>query len=175
MPWYRELNATFLNLLLRSELKSRQHIKEQTHNFADRDLPSQSYGFSSSHVQMWELYHKESWVLKNWCFQTMVLKNTLVSPLDCNEIQPVNPKGNQSWILIGRTDAEAPILMWRTILLEKTLMLGKIEGSCGWQRLRWLDSIIDPRDMSMSKLQEIMKDGILTHCSPWGCKELDST
>ena len=71
----------------------------------------QSYGFSSSHVWMWELDYKESWVLKNWCFWTVVLK-TLESPLDCKEIQPVHPKGNQSWIFIGRTDAEAetPIL-----------------------------------------------------------------
>ena len=73
---------------------------------------SQSYAFSSSHVWMWELNYKESWVLKNWCFWTMVLKKTLESPLDCKEIQPVHPKGNQSWVFIGRTDAEAetPIL-----------------------------------------------------------------
>ena len=73
---------------------------------------SQSYGFSSSHVWMWELDHKESWVLKNWCFWTVVLKKSLEGPLDCKQIQPVNPKGNQSWLFIGRTDAEAetPIL-----------------------------------------------------------------
>ena len=73
---------------------------------------SQSYGFSNSHVWMWELDYKESWALKNWCFWTGVLEKTLESPLDCKEIQPVHPKGNQSWIFIGRTDAEAetPIL-----------------------------------------------------------------
>ena len=73
---------------------------------------SQSYGFSSSHVQMWELDHKEGWVLRNWCFQTVVLEKTLESPLDCKEIQPVHRKRNQSWIFIGRTDVEAetPIL-----------------------------------------------------------------
>ena len=89
--------------------------------------------FSSSHVWMWELDYKESWVLKNWCFWTVVLKKTPEGPLDCKEIQPVHPKGNQSWIFIGRTDAkpETPIF-WlpdvRTDSLEKTLMLGKIEG-----------------------------------------------
>ena len=90
----------------------RQHIKKQRHYFTDIGLSSQSYGFSSSHVWMWELNHKESWVPKNWCFLTVVLEKTLESPLDCNEIQPVHSEGDQSWIFIGRTDAEAeaPIL-----------------------------------------------------------------
>ena len=120
--------------------------------------PSQSYGFSSSHKWMWELDYKESWVLKNWCFWTVVLEKTLESPLDCKEIKPVNPEGNQSWIFIGRTDAEAeaqaPIL-WppdaRNGSLEKTLMLGKTEGRRrrGWQRMRWLDGITDSMDMSL--------------------------
>ena len=73
-------------------------------------MSSQSYGFSSSHVWMWELYYKESWVPKNWCFWTVVLEKTLESPLDCKEIKPVNPKGRQSWIFTGRTQAEVPIL-----------------------------------------------------------------
>ena len=73
-------------------------------------LSSQSYGFSTSHVWMWELDYKESWAPKNWCFWTVVLEKTLESPLDSKEIQPVNPKGNQPWIFIGRTDAEAPVL-----------------------------------------------------------------
>ena len=87
----------------------RQHIKKQRHN---KGPFSQSYGLSSSHVWMWELDYKESWVPKNWCFWTMVLEKTLKSFLDCKEIQPVHPKGNQSWIFIGRTDAkaEAPVL-----------------------------------------------------------------
>ena len=82
------------------------------HYFANKGLSSQGYGFSNSHVWMWELDHKEGWALKNWCFWTVVLEKILESPLDCKEIQPVNPKGNQSWIFIGRTDAEAeaPIL-----------------------------------------------------------------
>ena len=89
-----------------------QHIKKQRHYFADKGPYSQNYGFFSSHVWMWELDHKESWMPKNWCFLTMVLEKTLESPLDCKEIQPVHPKGNKSWIFIGRTDAEVetPIL-----------------------------------------------------------------
>ena len=84
----------------------REHIKKQRHYFAKECLSSQSYGFSSSHVWMWELAYKDKWALKNWCFWTVVLEKTLESPLDCKEIQPVHPKGDQSWILIGRTDAE---------------------------------------------------------------------
>ena len=92
--------------------KTRQHVKKQRHDFADEGLSSQSYGFSSSDVWMWELDHKENWALKNWCFWIVGLEKTLESPLDCKEIQPVHPKGNQSWIFIGRTDvkAEAPVL-----------------------------------------------------------------
>ena len=90
----------------------RQHIKKQRHYFANKDLLSQGYGFSSGRVWMWELDCEEGWAPKNWCFWTVVLEKTLESPLDCKEIQPVNPKGNQSLIFIGRTDvkAETPIL-----------------------------------------------------------------
>ena len=96
-------------------------------------------GYSSSHVQMWGLEYKESWMLKNWCFWTV---KTLESPLDCKEIQPVHPKGNQSWIFIGRTDAKAetPIfghLMQRTDSFEKTLMLGKTEDGGEGDDIRW--------------------------------------
>ena len=96
----------------KSDDKPRQHIKKQRHHFVDKGLYSQSYGFSSSQVQMWELDHKEGRVPRNWCLWTVVLEKTLESPLDCKEIQLVHPKGNQSWIFIGRTDAEAetPIL-----------------------------------------------------------------
>ena len=92
--------------------KSRQCIKKQRHYFANISLYSQSYVFSSSHVWMWELDHKEGWALKNWCFQTVMLEKTLDNPLDSKEIKAVNPKGNQPWIFTGRTgaEAEAPIL-----------------------------------------------------------------
>ena len=93
--------------------KPRQHVKKQRHDFANIGPSSQSYGFSSSHVRMWEFDYKESWVPKNWCFWTVVLDKTLESPLDCKEIQPVNPKGDQSWVFIGRTDAEAEaLILW---------------------------------------------------------------
>ena len=90
----------------------RQHIKKQRHRIANKGPSSQGYGFPSGHVWMWELDYKESWALKNWCFWTVVLEKTLESPLDCKEIQLVHPKGDQSWVFIGRTDVEAetPIL-----------------------------------------------------------------
>ena len=111
----------------------RQHIKKQRHYFTNKDLSSQNYSFSTRHVWMWQLDYKESWALKNWCFWTVVLEKTLESPLDSKEIQPVHPKGNESWIVIGRTDVEAgtPIL-WRpdakSWLIWKDSDAGKIEG-----------------------------------------------
>ena len=155
------------------------------HLFANKGPYSQSYGFSSSHVWIWEVDHKVGWALKNWCFQIMVLEKTFESPLDCKDIKPVNSKGNQPWIFFGRTDTEDPILwlpsLWqRADSLENTLMLGKTEGKRrrGWQRMRWLDSITDSIDMNLSKLQEIVCSnsfGSLMCCSPWGHKELDTT
>ena len=88
-------------------LKLWQHIKNQRHYFANKSTSSQGYGFSSSHVWMWQLDWKESWVPKNLCFSTVVFKKTLESPSDCKEVQPVHPKGDQSWVFIGKTDAEA--------------------------------------------------------------------
>ena len=92
--------------------KPRYHTIKQRPYFTDKGLSRQRYNFSSSHIWMWELDHKESWALKNWCFWAVVLEKTLESPLDCKEILPVHPKGDQSWMFIGRTDAEAetPIL-----------------------------------------------------------------
>ena len=130
--------------------KPRWHIKTQRYHFANKGLCSPSYGFSSGHVWMWQLDHKEGWVLNNSWLWTVVLERTLESPLDIKEIKPVNPKGNQPWIFIGRTDAEveAPVfghLMWKGNSLEKTLMLGKTEGKTrrGQNRMRWLDGITD--------------------------------
>ena len=151
-------------LLGRKTLTNLDSILKSRDNFANTCVYSQSYGFSSSHVWMWELDYKESWGLMNWCFWTVVLEKTLESRLDSKEIQPVHPKGNQSWIFIGRTDAGAQTqysgyLMQRTDSFKKTLMLGKIEvrRRRGRQRMKWLDGIIDSTDMSLSKLYMSLK------------------
>ena len=136
----------------------RQHIKKQRHYFANEGPSSQSYGFSSSHVWMWELDYKESWVPKNLCFWTVVLEENLESPLDCKEIQPVHPNGNQSWIFIGRTDGEAEIpilwpsdvkswLIWKDPDAGKGWRWekGKTEGEMvGWHRLNGNESEYTP-------------------------------
>ena len=150
----------------------RQHIKKQRHYFANKGPSSQSYGFSSSHIWMWELDEKESWEPKNWCFWTVVLEKTLESPLDCKEIQPVQPKGNQSWVFIRRTDfeAETPIL-WPPD--DKNWLIGKdpdAEGRRrrGRQRMKWLDDSTDWMEMNLSKLRESLMDREMWHAAVHG-------
>ena len=136
---------------LESILKSR--------DIANNGPSSQSYGFSNSHVWMWELDYKVSWALKNWCFWTVVSDKILENPLDCKEIQPVHPKGDQYWIFIGRpdTEAETPIF-WppnaKNWLIGKDPNAGKDwrQEEKGWQRMRWLDGITNSMVMSLSKL-----------------------
>ena len=113
--------------------QSRLHIKKQRHYFVNKGPSSQGYGFSSSHVWMWELDYKESWAQKSWCFWAVVLEKTLESPLDCKEIQPVHPKGDQSWVFIGMTDVEAetPIL-WS----PDAKRLIRLKRPWCWERLR---------------------------------------
>ena len=164
-------------------LKSRDNtLPTKVHN-------SQSYGFSSSHIPMGELDHKEGWVPKNWCFWTVVLVKNVASPLDCKEIKAVNPKGNQPWTLVGRTDteAEAPIL-WppdeKSRLIAKDSDAGKDWGQkekratedemVGWHH--WFQLVMPSNSVSLSKLREIVKNREdWCCCSPWGCEESDTT
>ena len=112
----------------------RQHIQKQRRYFANKGPSSQGYGFSSGHVWMWELDSKESWVPKIWCFWTVVWEKTLQSPLDCKETQPVHSKGHQSWIFIGRTDAEAETLILRPPDVKNWLIWKHPDAGKDW---RW--------------------------------------
>ena len=127
--------------------------------------------FSSSHVWMWELDHKEDWAVKNWCFWTVVLEKTLESPLISKEIKPVHPKGNPSWTFIGRTDAEAETpLDAKSQLIRKDPDTGQDwrQEKRGWQSMRSLDGITDLMDMSLRKLQEIAKGREACHAAVHG-------
>ena len=131
-------------LLGRKVMTNLDSIFKNRHYFANEGPSSQGYGFSSCHVWMWELDCKESWALKNWCFQTVVLEKTLESPLDCKDVQPVHPKGDQSWVFSERTDVEAEIpILWppdvKSWLIGKDPDAGKDwrwEKKRGWQRMR---------------------------------------
>ena len=125
----------------------RQHIKKQRHYFTNKGPSSWSYAFSSSHMWLWELDHKEGWVPYNWCFRTVVLEKAIESPLDCKEIKPVNRKGNQLWIFIGRTEAETPILWpadmkswhWKKPWCQERLKVGREGNNRGWDG--WMASL----------------------------------
>ena len=170
-PWKKSYN------------QPRQHTKNQRHYFANKGLSSQSYNFSSSHVWMWELDCKESWAQRNWCFWTVVLEKTLESPLDCKEIKPVNPKINQFWIFIWRTNAEPETsILWppdaKNWLIWKDPDAGK-----DW---RYEEKGVTEDEITGWHHQHNGHEfeqapgagdgqGSLACCSPWGRKELDMT
>ena len=181
--WLQPWNYKMLAPWKESYDQPRQLIKKLRHYFANKGPSSQSYGFSSGHVWLWELDYKESWALKYWCFWTVVLKKTLESPLDCKDIQPVHPEGNQSWIFNGRTDAEAetPIL-WlpdaKTWFILKDPDAGKDwrqeeKGMTEDEMIgchHWLDGHEFEQALGVDDGQRS-----LVCCSPRDCKESDMT
>ena len=160
--------------------KSRQCITKQRHHFADNGPYSQSYDFSSNHVWIWELDHKEGWALKNWCFWTVVLEKILDSPLDSMEIKPINPKEDQPWIFIGRTDAEAPIL-WPSDARSRPIRKHPGSGKDWRPKEKGVaedDMVRYHHQFNRHEFEQTPGDskgqGSLVCCSPWDCNESDT-
>ena len=181
--WLQPWNLKTLAPWKKSYDQPRYHIKKQRYYFANKGRSSQSYGFSSSQVWMWELDHKESWALKNLWFWTMALEKTLESPLDCKEIKPINLKDNQSWIFIGRTDVEAETpVIWpadtKSRLIGKDPDAGKDWGQeekrvtevemVGW--FHWLNGHEFEQTLGDNEAH-----GSLVGCRLWGRTESDTT
>ena len=168
-------------LLRRKAMTNLDSILKSKDITLDRGLYGQSYGFSSSHVRMWELAHKKGWALKNRCFWTVVLEKTLVSPLDCKEIQPVHPKGDQSWIFIGRTDAEAFPILWPPDV--KSWCTGKDpDAGKDWRQQKGTieyEMLREHHQLHGHESEKTPGDSggqrSLAQYSSWGCKELDTT
>ena len=163
--------------------KPRQHIKNQRHYFANKGLYSQSYGFSRSHVWMWRLDHKEGWVLNNSCFWAVVLEKTLESPLDCKKIKRVNPKGNQPWIFIGRTNADAEAPIFRPPDVKCRLIRKDPDAEKDWRQEEKgtaEDEMVGYHlRLYGHEFEQALGDGegqeSLVCCSPWGHKEWKMT
>ena len=153
-------------------------LKNQRHFFANKGLSSQCYGFSRSHVWMWEFDYKKSWTLKNWCFWTVVLEKTLESPMDCKEIKPVNLKGNQPWILIGKTDAEVETSILWTPDGKNWLFVKDPDAGKDWRQEKWMtvDEIFWwHHQLNGHEFEQALGvgdgQGSLACCSPWTRKE----
>ena len=180
--WLQPWNQKTLAPWEKSYDQPKRHIQKQRHYFVNKGPSSQSYGFSSGQVWMWELDYKERWAPKNRCFWTVVLEKTLEIPLDCKEIQPVHPKEISSEYSLEGLMLKLKLqyfgnLMQRIDSLEKTLMLGRVESRKrrGQQRMRWLDGITTGWTWIWASSGIVDGQGSLACYSPWGCTESDTT